>query len=50
MYGIKFQLYVKISQIKSYTNGIFKDADRRMLSFSAYEEPDYISYRFIENK
>ena len=26
-------------KIKSFTNGIFKDSDRRMLSFSAYDEP-----------
>lgn len=26
-------------KIKSFTNGIFKDADRRMISFSSYEEP-----------
>jgi len=26
-------------KIKLYANGIFKDADRRMLSFSSYEEP-----------
>ena len=26
-------------KIKSYTNGIFKDSDRRMLAFSSYEEP-----------
>ena len=26
-------------KIKSFTNGIFKDSDRRMLSFSSYEEP-----------
>ncbi|MBZ9688036.1 RNA-binding protein [Clostridium estertheticum] len=26
-------------KIKSYTNGIFKDSDRRMLSFSSYEGP-----------
>lgn len=32
LYGIKFQLHVKI---KSFTNGIFKDADRRMVSFSS---------------
>lgn len=26
-------------KIKSFTNGIFEDSDRRMLSFSSYEEP-----------
>jgi len=26
-------------KVKSFANGIFKDADRRMLSFSCYEEP-----------
>ena len=25
--------------VKAFTNGIFKDSDRRMLSFSSYEEP-----------
>ncbi|MBU3111827.1 YlmH family RNA-binding protein [Clostridium lacusfryxellense] len=28
------------SLIKLYTNGLFKHADRRMLSFSTYDEPD----------
>ncbi|MGH4125701.1 MAG: RNA-binding protein [Clostridium sp.] len=26
-------------KVKSFTNGIFKDSDRRMLSFSSFEEP-----------
>ena len=26
-------------KLKSFTNGIFKDSDRRILSFSAFDEP-----------